>query len=258
MTEYIYFSRDVSWLYFNGRVLQEAANPAVPLAERILFLSIFSSNLDEFFRVRMPVLMALDTIEDPTSDKQVAGHEPNSFNKALDLIYSQQQQYGNILLTGIIPLLQEHGTTFIYNKPIPPEIEQQVNDYFFSTLAAYIEVVDVEDKKDFFPGNNKLYMVVLLEKEGRQKTLIVNVPGDAVARFYVIQQQGKKYILVIDDIIKNCLPFIFQHGSIKGAYNIKITRDAELDLQDEYAGDIAEKIETQITKRDMGLATRLL
>jgi len=258
MTEHTYFSRDVSWLYFNGRVLQEAANPTVPLGERILFLSIFSSNLDEFFRVRMPVLMALDTIEEPATGKQIPGHEPNSFYKALDVIYSQQQQYGNILITGIIPQLQQHGVTLVYNTPIPGSILPQVYDYFFSTLAAYIEAVDVEDNKDFFPGNNKLYLVVLIDKGSMQKAVIVNIPSDGVPRFYTIQQDGKKYILFIDDIIKACLPFIFKNCSITGAYNIKITRDAELDLQDEYAGDIAEKIEEQINKRDMGLATRLL
>lgn len=258
MTDFTYFSRDVSWLYFNGRVLQEAANPAVPLGERILFLSIFSSNLDEFFRVRMPVLMALDTIEEPSTGKQVPGHETNSFYKALDVIYSQQQQYGNILITGIIPQLQQHGVTLVYNTPIPGSILPQVFDYFFSTLAAYIEAVDVEDNKDFFPGNNKLYLVVLIDNGSMQKTVIVNIPSDGVPRFYAIVQDGIKYILFIDDIIKACLPFIFKNCIINGAYNIKITRDAELDLQDEYAGDIAQKIEEQINKRDMGLATRLL
>lgn len=258
MAGYAYFSRDVSWLYFNGRVLQEAANSAVPLGERILFLSIFSSNLDEFFRVRIPVLMALDAIKEPSSGAQLQSDEPGSFNKALDVIYSQQQQYGNILVTGILPGLQQHGITLVYNTPIPQSILPQVYDYFFSVLAAYIEVADIQDNATFFPANNKLYLVVLTEKAGVQKTAIVNIPSDAVPRFYTAQHEGEKYILFIDDIIKACLHFIFTGSTITGAYSIKITRDAELNLDDEYAGDIAEKMEAEINKRDMGLATRLL
>lgn len=252
MGEGIFFSRDVSWLYFNGRVLLEAANTAVPLVERIRFLSIFSSNLDEFFRVRMPVLMALETIG--TNDDI----QTSTYNEALQVIVGQQQQYGNILASGIIPQLAEHGVHFIYNSPIPAEIEPLVHDYFFNTLAAYIETVDIGNDKSFFPANNKLYIIVTLEKEGVIKDVIVNIPSDAVARFYSIEKNGKKYIVVIDDIVKKCLPFIFPYYTITGAYSIKITRDAELDLKDEYEGDLAEKIEKQITRRDLGFATRLL
>jgi len=253
MTEQTFFSRDVSWLYFNERVLLEAASPAAPLMERIRFLSIFSSNLDEFFRVRIPVLMALETI----SNGSVPG-EISSYQSALQIIIKQQQLFGNILATGIIPLLQQQNIWFIYNSPMPAEIEQQVNDYFFNTLAAYVEVIDFSNDKAFFPANNKLYIVVVLEKDGIYKDVIVNIPSDAASRFYTIQQRGKKYIVVIDDIIKKCLPLIFSQYNIAGSYSIKITRDAELDLQDEYEGDIAEKIEKQITRRDLGLATRLL
>lgn len=256
MNDYTFFNRDISWLYFNERVLTEAANPVVPLIERIRFLSIFSSNLDEFFRVRMPVLAALDNLSiQPNAD---AGEQQSAYGEAREIINRQQQFYGNVLATGIMPLLQQQQIFFIYNTPIPEEIKQQVYDYFFSTLAAYVEVVDFINDKSFFPANNKLYKVVTLAKNGSEEYLIVNIPSDAVSRFFTVEDAGKRYIVLIDDIITLCLPFIFSGKTITGAYSIKITRDAELDLQDEYQGDIAEKIEKQITIRDFGLATRLL
>ncbi|MEI9955481.1 MAG: hypothetical protein WDM90_04025 [Ferruginibacter sp.] len=112
--------------------------------------------------------------------------------------------------------------------------------------------------KSFFPENNKLYIAVPLQKDNEEHIAIVSVPSHHVSRFFTTSINDKTYIVFIDDIIKNNLGFIFQDAAVEGAYSIKITRDAELDLQDEFEGDIAEKIETQITRRDFGLATRFL
>ncbi|MGI4022907.1 MAG: polyphosphate kinase 1, partial [Janthinobacterium lividum] len=98
-----FFDRDLSWLFFNERILQEAAKDTVPLLERIKFLSIFSSNLDEFYRVRMPILLALKKIGDKNSIDTKVETDEELLNTANHLILKQQQLFGEILLTSIIP-----------------------------------------------------------------------------------------------------------------------------------------------------------
>jgi polyphosphate kinase len=239
-----YFNRDLSWLSFNGRVLQEAAGAEVPLMERVRFLSIYSSNLDEFYRVRMPVLMVLSETETYTA----AGA---TINRQLNL-------FGGILTGRLIPQLKEKGIYLVYNEEVPPEVAEQATAYFFSTIAAFLRIVRLEADEDFFPGNNNLYMAVFLRSGDREEIAILNIPSGEVARFYTVHAGGIRYILFIDDLIKAQLPFLFPGLTVTGAYNIKITRDAELDLRDEYQGDLAGEIEKQLRRRDLGLATRFL
>ncbi len=251
---YTFFNRDISWLTFNERVLAEAANPGVPLIERIRFLSIYSSNLDEFYRVRIPVLMALNKIN-------TGGNEPAEqtyFEHAQQVIHRQQEFFGNQLRLQIIPELHQQKIHLVYNGPLPTGIEAICKDYFFSTLAAFVVVLYLEEAKDFFFENNKLYIVVPLQQKDKERVAIINIPSNHVSRFFTTKVGDLQYVVFIDDIIKANLAFIFPDAIVQGAYSIKVTRDAELDLQDEFDGDIAEKIETQINKRDFGLATRFL
>ncbi|WP_018628433.1 polyphosphate kinase 1 [Niabella aurantiaca] len=244
--------RDISWLHFNGRVLEEAAKPDVPLLERLFFLSIYSSNLDEFYRVRMPVLKAIGQLE-AGEEKSVA-----VIDTVKALVNRQQQQFGNILRQEIIPGLGREKIRLVYNEPVPEQVGAIARSYFFDVLTAYLTLIPLEHTKPVFLENNKLYMLVDLVQNNLQRRCIVNIPSDKVSRFLHTEHDGTTYVLFIDDIIRQQLPFIFKNAKINGAYNIKITRDAELNLQDEYAGDIAVKIEEEIQKRDFGLATRLL
>ncbi len=255
MDKQLFFDRDLSWLSFNERVLTEASNAAVPLIERIRFLSIYSSNLDEFYRVRMPALMALDKQNNPLKDTVAVN---GIYEKAAATINRQQQLFGSILTQQLIPQLQQNNIHLVYNEALPETIKQSTTNYFFTTIVAYIEVVFINREKNFFPENNRLYIAVDVEQNNRQETALVNIPSHILQRFYCTNANGIDYVVFIDDIIKANLSSIFPKHSIHGAYSIKITRDAELDLQDEYEGDIAEKMEKQLTKRDFGLATRFL
>ncbi|KAI9447063.1 polyphosphate kinase 1 [Russula earlei] len=257
MPAYSFFNRDTSWLSFNERILQEAAKPTVPLLERIKFLSIYSSNLDEFYRVRMPVLKALDKLNH-TKDAEIS-KDAVTGDTIQQLVHRQQQLFGSILTQQLLPQFQQQRIHLVYNEPIPAAISTQVATYFYTRLAAFIEVIAARKAKDFFPENNKLYITVLLQqKDGEEEMVFVNIPSDAVPRFYTVSAGGTHYILFIDDIIREHLPALFTKATINGVYSIKITRDAELNIADEYQGDIAEKIEKQIAKRDFGLATRFL
>jgi polyphosphate kinase len=258
MPEYSYFDRDLTWLDFNYRVLEEADAEETPLLEKIRFLSIYCSNLDEFYRVRIPALMALHKIKKTKID---TGNFP-----AADLLPQitakvnlQLERFGQILRTNILPALAARNIRFIYHQPVPAEIAEATAAYFLTQLLAFLQPVPLYGKKDsFFPENDRLYFLIVTdESTPKEQLTILNIPSDSLPRFYQATAAGQ-YILFIDDIIRHHLHMIFPDAAISGVYSFKITRDAELDLQDEYEGNIAEKIERQLIKRDAGLATRLL
>jgi len=250
-----FLNRDLSWLSFNGRVLDEASHANVPLLERIRFLSIFSSNLDEFYRVRVPALMLLHNVKSTMDDEHRQLLEQSG-----NLIQQQQKQFGKILTGMLIPALEENDILLVYNQNIPGTIEHLVKDYFKSEIMTFLELAFLPKKKpSFFPRSNALYMAAICEDRSKtEKIVVVNIPSDKISRFLSVTDNLTQYIIFIDDIIKKYLHLLLPDHLIKGVYNIKITRDAELDLADEYEGDLAKKIERQLSKRDEGQATRFL
>ncbi|WP_316737661.1 polyphosphate kinase 1 [Pedobacter aquatilis] len=250
------FNRDLSWLKFNERILMEAERENVPLLERIKFLSIFSSNLDEFYRVRMPVLLALQKLSNKEdNDIHVSDDLVKSAN---DLITGQQQRYGNTLRLDIIPKLQENNIELIYGHHFPLEIEQEIRRYFLSQVLAFLQPVSVHEETSFFPSNNELYFLVTVRDGDLHQAFILNIPSNELPRFYKIAQADKTYVVFLDDIIRFNLEVVFKNEEITGCFSFKITRDAEIDLKDEYSGSLSEQLEVQLSKRDNGLATRFL
>ena len=253
----IFFDRDLSWLSFNARVLNEASKADVPLLEKIKFLSIYSSNLDEFYRVRMPVLLALSKLSKKEKNKIVI--ENNLLDKANQIIYKQQQDYGNILREIIKPQLQENNINFVYGVDIPIELENDVRRYFVSQVLSFLQPVNlVAAKSSFFPKNNELYFLITLTQGNEEEVVILNIPSGNLPRFYKITKGDETFVLFLDDIIRSNFDILFRNAKIKSCFSFKITRTAEIDLKDEYAGDLAKQIEKQLTKRDFLLATRFL
>ena len=256
--EHLFFNRDISWLSFNHRVLLEAGEDTVPLLERIKFLSIYSSNLDEFYRVRIPALLSLKRLEQ--------GNESSSHGSLLiemeNIVMGQMKELGFILEEKIIPELKSNNIHLLYNETIPGFLQKDCTIYFYNQVAGFLHPVFLNEKtKGLMIENNKLQLLVLLANElGEEHTAIVNIPDDFISRFYFVADSttGTRYIIFLDDIIKQNLDKIFSGYAISGSYSFKITRDAELDLEDEYDGDLADKIEKQLKKRSSGLATRFL
>lgn len=250
MEDAVFFNRDLSWLSFNGRVLLEAARETVPLLERIRFLSIYSSNLDEFYRVRIPVLMAIDAHAEQTGNYDLAKIEINR----------QQQEFGSIISRQILPELAKNNIHWIYNQPIPQLIAAQAAHLFFNEVLAYVYAVSIDDSlTDFFAENNKLYQLVVLEnKNGKERLELINIPSDVLPRLYAITNETAQYIVFLEDLIKHNMAYLFPEDQIKGVYNFKITRDAELQTPDGTDEDIARVLERQLERRDFGFATRFL
>jgi len=261
MPQYSFFNRDMSWLTFNYRVLEEAARERTPLLEKISFLSIFCSNLDEFYRVRIPAVAALQKIRS-TKDAYVSAEGVKLLTQISSRIDNQLEHFGQLLKGQILPALTANGIRFIYSEPIPPAIQAATTNYFFTQVLGFLQPVHLYRENDnFFPENDKLYFLVVINDDTRsnaEQIVLLNIPSDSLPRFYETTAADARYILFIDDIIRENMSFVFPGATISGIYSFKISRDAELDLEDEFEGDIAEKIEKKLAKRDAGLATRFL
>ena len=256
-------NRDLSWLGFNFRVLQEASDKSVPLYERMKFLSIFSSNLDEFFRVRYSSVVALSKLKEKTRKKASMDPTDDVAEKIQNEVNRQLSYFGAILTQEIIPGLQQEGIFFYYDMPLQPEHREEVNEIFLSNILAFIQPIFLDGNTDspFVPENNQLYFVVTLKEpdQGLLKQAIINIPSNKVKRFFTLTPiNGKEYVIFVDDIVRENLQILFPKLEILSAYSFKFNRDAELKLEDEYSGDLLNKIEKQLKKRDIGLPSRFL
>lgn len=260
----LYHNRDISWLGFNHRVLQEAADPNVPLLERVKFLSIFSSNMDEFFRVRYPLISLYSQLKNKTLNKIGSAVDKDIAVKVQAIIAEQLQEYGAIIHEQLLPQLEENGIILYYKRAIPDEFSSQLRELFFSRILAFIQPVFIDKpyQQDFFPENNKIYFLVLLKKEGSDMLYhaVVNIPAEKAARFFKLESEdGKEHIVFLDDIIRENMNFVFAGFVIHGCYSFKITRDSELHLDEEgIGGELVKELEKKLAKRDLGNPTRFL
>ena len=261
--KFIYLNRDLSWLSFNHRVLLEADDETVPIYSRIQFLSIFSSNLDEFFRVRMPSIYAFTSIKD--RKKALREEYPEDLVQSVkEMVQRQLEDFGRILTRGILPALKENGIHLYYGDAIDPEHKETIREYFLSRVLSFLQpiILKTENQPNVFLENNYLYFIVHLEpavEPGGRVYALLNIPSDQLPRFTELSKIGdKNYLLFLDDVIRENLTEVFPGYKIIDAYSIKLTRDAELNLEDEFSGNLADKIEKQLTKRDIGPATRFL
>lgn len=257
------YNRDLSWLSFNYRVLQEAKGTEVPLYERLKFLAIFSSNLDEFFRVRYPVVVAFSKLNKKTIKKESFLTEDDVAESIQQTIYKQLEEFGHILLDEIIPALKQNNIYFYYNQPILPQHSPEIRQLFLSQVLSFIQPVFLNSDSlyDFVPENNKLYFIVTLSDPQKDtvRHVAVNIPSSKLQRFFVLTPiDGMKYVVFVDDIIRENLNILFPGQHIESVYTIKFNRDAEIKLNDEYSINLLEKIEKQLIKRDIGAASRFL
>lgn len=257
---YPLFSRDGSWLTFNERILELAGDANVPLYERIRFLSIYSSNLDEFFRVRIPALMAVHKVLDtaPVIDETVT---PGTLAEILQQVNVQQERYGQILTTQLLPALYKENIHLYYKEPIATEHQAFIRNYFRTRVLSYLQPVWLQGKasEQVFLENNALYLAVSLSNADHElEFAIVNIPGASLPRFLELPtKDGMHHLVMLDDVIRENLAYLFPGHTITGCHSIKITRDAEIDL-DELKGDILEQVESGVKKRALGVPTRFL
>lgn len=260
--KYVFLNRDLSWLSFNYRVLMEAADKTVPLYSRISFLSIFSSNLDEFFRVRMPAIFTFSSLD---AKKAWREEYPEGLaDQVKATIQEQLEQFGQILTQQVIPGLKKEHIHLYYGEPVLEQHKETIRDYFLSRVLSFLQPVILrkEDRPGIFLENNALYFILDMGAPGRpgsRQYALLNIPSTSLPRFLELPAvNDDNYILFIDDVIRENLAVVFPGAVIHGLYSVKLTRDAEMNLEDEFIGDIADKIEKQLEKRDVGHSTRFL
>ncbi len=254
-----YINREISWLSFNNRVLQEVCDEKTPLIERIRFLAIFSSNLDEFFRVRVAALTRLSQIKG--GDKLYHGEKPG---KILKEIYTQvkEQQiriesiYNNLL----VPKLAEEKIFIVNDKNISKEQGKRVQTYFKEKLLQDLSPIMLDNLTNIQVKDSAIYFIIELinsENKERQHALL-EIPGNH-SRFFILPQIGNnKYIILLDDIIRYCMSSlfgIFDYNKYK-AYTIKVTRDAELDIDTDLSISLMESISKSLKQRKKGSPVR--
>ncbi len=261
---YPYIHRDLSWLSFNYRLLQEASDKTVPLYERIKFLAIYSANLDEFFRVRVANLKNLIKVGKKT--QKILDFEPKELlNEVLSTVNAQQEEFSYILESLITPELKSHDIRILRMKDLKKNQIDFVEDYFNENLIPYVQpLVLMEKKIRPFLNNGALYLVLQLSDEekpkGEERYGIVKVPSEFQKRFIILpsDKKDRNNIILLDDVIRHCQRFIFPGFTIIDSFSIKLTRDAELYIDDEFEGDLVAKIKKNLTKRNVGPASRLV
>lgn len=267
--EYKFFNRELSWLSFNHRVLQEAKDPGVPIYERIRFLAIFSSNLDEFFRVRVASLRALSKLK-KKSQKDLNFDVSKLLDKIHKAVMKLQGEYGEIYTNSIRPELEKNDIHLVDYTELNPQQKDFVAEIFNEQVVPHIMPMIVAKKKITpFLRNQRLYLAVKLSskqnggeksnKSKRFKYAIVEIPTNHIERFILLPKVGNKnYIIFLDDVIRLFLPQIFYGFTIHDSYAVKLTRDAELYIEDEFTGNLLEKIKKSLAKRGSGAPSRFL
>ncbi|HMN89606.1 MAG TPA: polyphosphate kinase 1 [Saprospiraceae bacterium] len=255
--------RDISWLSFNYRVLQEAMDPAVPLFERIKFLAIYSSNLDEFFRVRMANHRNLLRVGKKT--KRKLDIPPKIVVREIQRIVNEQQEvFNQIFEEDIIPELKKHKINILRRLDLNEEQKEFVERYFQDHLLPFVQpVLLVNGKIRPFLNNAALYLTVLMrDKEnpsGPDQYAIVKIPSDHLSRFIKLPSpQHRHDLIILDDIVRHSISWMFPGYEILDTHSIKLTRDAELYIDDEFSGDLVQKIRDSLAKRHVGPASRFV
>tara|TARA_R110000868_G_scaffold81946_2_gene231703 strand:+ start:16739 stop:18754 length:2016 start_codon:yes stop_codon:yes gene_type:complete len=241
---------ELSWLSFNQCVLDEANDNSNPLYERIKFLAIFSSNLDEFFRVKVHRL----------SSKFKVKKNP-LLSAILDEINQQQQQFGKIWKDQIVPELEQNNIFVYENQHLESVHKTEIERYFRSEILSYIQVVFIrEEELPYFLNNRELYFLIHLKNQNSEFLYAyLNIPSDKLKRFKQLQNKDNNhYIISLDEMIKRCLPLIFAQHEIISCYAIKINRDEDFEIEDENQGNLVTKIMDKIEGRKSGTPTRFL
>jgi len=253
-------NREISWLYFNDRVLQEAADPTVPLFDRIKFLAIFSSNLDEFYRVRVATLSRLTNQNEKA--KEILGYNPKKvLNQIKNIVVKQERKFNDLYENIIIKQLAEEKIFILNDKQLNVTRGEFVKSYFRERLLATLVPIMLDDLLQLPELRDRaIYFFVKLTKNKKIRYALIEFP-DNLSRFVVLPETNNlKFIILIDDIIRYNLEdifFIFEHDSIE-AYSIQLTRDAELDLDKEVSEKFIDSLSKSLQKRRKGKPMRLL
>ncbi len=257
----VFRSKETSWLSFNARVLQEAADPNVPLFERIKFLGIYSSNLDEFFRVRVATLKRLALLGDEW--KSLAIPDPNeTLAKVGRLVVKQGGEFDSAYRQ-MARDLEKNGIKLINDTEVPSSLREHLLDYFQQEVSPHIFPIILKASAKLPQLKDlPMYLAVRLSKKdgtGRPVHSLIEIPENLPRFIPLPKKQGEmQLVMYLDDIIRFGLKYVFAHFPHDqfDSYAIKFTRDSELEFDDDFTESYYEKLAESLTARDEGLPVR--
>lgn len=258
-----FLNREISWLYFNERVLQEAADETVPLIERIKFLSIFSSNLEEFYRVRVATLSRLSNLNDKA--KALLGFNPKKvLNEIKNIVVKQERKFEQLFKATLINELAQNRIFILNETQLNVSRGEFVRNHFRDRILSNLVPIMIDPARPFPELKDRyLYFFVRLSRKSstkHEKYALIELPND-LPRFLVLPEtNGLKFIILAEDIIKYCLDDIFYvfNYDILEAFSIQLTRDAELDIDKNVSDKFVEELKASLDKRKKGKPMRLL
>ena len=261
-----YVNRELSWLSFNERVLQEAESSSVPLLERIRFLAIFSSNLDEFFRVRVASLRSLLALRRKKRKKK--GLDPTALLREIHAVaLAQQERFGRVFREEILPALADAGIDLVDERGVDGAHKAIIDDYFVEHVAAHLQPVifGPEDSPPFLKDHTAYLVAELQPGSGIAMSAaipelgVVEVASPPLPRFLSWSDPGERQCIVfLDDVIRLNLHRVFPEYQVEEAYAIKVSRDADLYLDDEFDKGLRKAIKKSLKKRETGAPIRFL
>ena len=255
------YNRDISWLKFNARVLQEAEDPDVPLIERIRFLGIHSNNMDEFFRVRYSFVRRLQLSTVKNHEDNLEGHSPGKLLKQLSKLVNEQQQLSQKIYEHLREELAKESIEIISEQELTKKQAQFVRDVYRNQVSPALTNLMLSQAPEFpYLRDKGIYLAVRLMKGDSEQFSIIEVPSGAMNRFIALPKYGKQYIMYLDDVLRYNLSsifHIFNYDSIE-AHTVKITRDAELTLDDDVSKSFMEKVQKGLLERREGDPVRFV
>ncbi|WP_247234948.1 polyphosphate kinase 1 [Telluribacter sp. SYSU D00476] len=251
-----YFDNNLSWLSYNYRLLLEAKDDTVPARERLRFLAIYSYHIDEFFRVRIPSLLAMREVSADILEKLNLYPEP-LLEHINETVENQLSEFGDVLASMVVPDLRQHGVHLYFKENFSPEHQEYVRKYFVDKVYRYIQPVFLNGRRSskitlFEP--NHLYFVLRLVRRSEPSEVwyaYVNIPSKQLGRFVELpDQDGAKQVAFLDDIVRFNLPDLFPGYEVLDCFAVRTERDTELSFEDDYPPAIAQKIAKQLEKRN--------
>jgi polyphosphate kinase len=256
--------RDISWLSFNGRVLQEAADKSVPLRERVKFLGIFSNNMDEFFRVRVATLKRMADVGNKIRNMHMEVSPEKILDQIQQIVLAQQEEF-NIIWEGIRRDLQNDHIHLVTERRLNKEQQKFVQTFFEEEVRSNIIPLMVESIPQFpYLRDKSIFLgVVMWKKADRtQKTFsIIEVPSKVIGRFIKLPSpEGEHHIILLEDVIRFNLKSIFSYFGYTSyqSYVFKVTKDAEIDIDNDISTSLIQKIEKGVKNRRKGKTVRFV
>jgi polyphosphate kinase len=255
-------NRELSWLAFNERVLQEAADPAVPLAERMKFLGIFSNNLDEFFKVRVATIRRMIDIK--MTNQKVLGEKPELILTKIQETVIRLNKKFETIYDELLTELEKQNIFIIDEKQLNEEQALFVKEYFEEKVLPALSPIMLQNLDKFpYLKDKSIYLATKLSKKKHKayEYALIEIPTTVLPRFIVLPSIGeKKYIILLDDVIRYNLQEVFAifHYNKYESYTIKLTRDAELGIDNDLSKSFLEKVQKGVFGRKKGQPVRFV